>query len=95
MMVHGAFILGTFSHADIQQPAISRGPAPFLCGARMASRPTRNCAKPSTAVPRATRFSRRDTARTGEEDGLFGWIGISGVFKRYAASRYFSSQSAS
>ncbi|KUM27189.1 hypothetical protein AU467_01975 [Mesorhizobium loti] len=26
---------------------------------------------------------------------LFGWIGISGVFKLYAASRYFSSQSAS
>lgn len=25
---------------------------------------------------------------------LFGWIGISGVFKLYAASRYFSSQSA-
>ncbi|MGX9179349.1 hypothetical protein [Mesorhizobium sp. BHbdii] len=26
---------------------------------------------------------------------LFGWIGVSGVFKLYAASRYFSSQSAS
>ncbi|RWM25050.1 hypothetical protein [Mesorhizobium sp.] len=26
---------------------------------------------------------------------LFGWIGLSGVFKFYAASRYFSSQSAS
>jgi hypothetical protein len=26
---------------------------------------------------------------------LFGWIGISGVFKLYAASRYLSSQSAS
>jgi hypothetical protein len=26
---------------------------------------------------------------------LFGWIGISGVFKLYAAFRYFSSQSAS
>ncbi|TKB32218.1 MAG: hypothetical protein E5W69_00290, partial [Mesorhizobium sp.] len=26
---------------------------------------------------------------------LFGWIGISGVFKLYAASRHFSSQSAS
>ena len=25
---------------------------------------------------------------------LFGWIGISGVFKLYAASRYFGSQSA-
>ncbi|WP_245485632.1 MULTISPECIES: hypothetical protein [unclassified Mesorhizobium] len=24
------FIVGAFSHADIQQPAISRGPAPFL-----------------------------------------------------------------
>lgn len=32
MMVHGAFIFGIFSHADIGQSAISRGPAPFLCG---------------------------------------------------------------
>jgi peptidoglycan biosynthesis protein MviN/MurJ (putative lipid II flippase) len=30
MMVHGAFIFGTFSHADIQQPAISRGPVPLF-----------------------------------------------------------------
>jgi hypothetical protein len=28
----GPFIVGAFSHADIQQPAISRGPAHFLWG---------------------------------------------------------------
>lgn len=32
MMVHGAIHRWAFSHADIQQPAISRGPAPFLWG---------------------------------------------------------------